>query len=91
MERIYLDNAATSWPKPESVYAAVDHAQRILGAPAGRGGYQQVADALRLIDQTRGMIARLINAPQSRNVAFTFNGPDSLSTAIFGESNETPQ
>ena len=84
MERIYLDNAATSWPKPESVYAAVDHAQRILGAPAGRGGYQQVADALRLIDQTRGMIARLINAPQSRNIAFTFNGTDSLSTAIFG-------
>ena len=84
MERIYLDNAATSWPKPESVYAAVDHAQRILGAPAGRGGYQQVAGALRLIDQTRGMIARLINAPQSRNIAFTFNGTDSLSTAIFG-------
>ena len=34
-ERIYLDNAATTWPKPEAVYAAVDRYQRELGAPAG--------------------------------------------------------
>ena len=33
--RIYLDNAATSWPKPETVYAAVEHYQRELGR-AGR-------------------------------------------------------
>ncbi len=84
MDRIYLDNAATSWPKPDSVYAAVDHAQRVLGAPAGRGGYREVVDALRLVEQTRGMIAQLINAPNRRNIAFTFNGTDSLSTAIFG-------
>ena len=36
--RIYLDNAATSWPKPESVYQAVDRYQRELGAPAARRG-----------------------------------------------------
>ena len=84
MDRIYLDNAATSWPKPESVYAAIDHAQRIIGAPAGRGAYQQVVDALRLVEQTRGLVAKFINAPNRRNIAFTFNGTDSLSTAIFG-------
>lgn len=84
MERIYLDNAATSWPKPETVYAAVDHAQRVIGAPAGRGGYYQVVEAGRLIEQTRGLVAQLINAPTRRNIAFTFNGTDSLSTAIFG-------
>ena len=84
MERIYLDNAATSWPKPESVYVAVDYAQRVIGAPAGRGGYQQVIEALRLIEQTRGLVADLINAPHRHNVAFTFNGTDSLSTAILG-------
>lgn len=84
MDRIYLDNAATSWPKPESVYAAIDHAQRTIGAPAGRGGYQQVVDALRLVEQTRGLVARFINAPNRRNIAFTFNGTDSLSTALFG-------
>ena len=36
--RIYLDNAATSWPKPEAVYRAVDHFQRNIGAAAGRSG-----------------------------------------------------
>ncbi len=84
MDRIYLDNAATSWPKPESVYAAVDHAQRVLGAPAGRGGYREVVEALKLVEQTRGLIAKFINAPNRRNIAFTFNGTDSLSTIIFG-------
>ena len=84
MERIYLDNAATSWPKPESVYAAVDHTQRVLGAPAGRGGYRQVVDALKLVEQTRGLVAKFINAPKRQNIAFTFNGTDSLSTVIFG-------
>ena len=84
MKRIYLDNAATSWPKPESVYQAVDHAQRVIGAPAGRGGYQQFVDALRLVEQTRGAVAKFINAPKRRNISFSFNGTDSLSTAIFG-------
>ena len=32
-QRIYLDNAATTWPKPEAVYDAVDHYQREIGAP----------------------------------------------------------
>ena len=84
MDRIYLDNAATSWPKPESVYAAVDHAQRVIGAAAGRGNYKHVIDALRLVEQTRGQIARFINAPNRRNISFSFNGTDSLSTALFG-------
>ncbi len=84
MKRIYLDNAATSWPKPETVYTAVDHALRVSGAPAGRGGYRQVVEVHRLIEQTRGLVAELINAPSRRNIAFTFNGTDSLSTAILG-------
>ncbi len=84
MQRIYLDNAATSWPKPESVYAAVDYALRALGAPAGRGGYRQVVEVQRMIEQTRGLIAELINAPVRNSIAFTFNCTDSLSTALFG-------
>ena len=84
MSRIYLDNAATSWPKPDSVYAAIDHAQRVLGAPAGRGAYYEANDANRIVDHARNEVAKLINAPKSRNIAFTFNGTDSLSTAILG-------
>ena len=41
MRRIYLDNAATSWPKPEAVYAAVDRYQREIGAAAGRSAYRR--------------------------------------------------
>ena len=84
MERIYLDNAATSWPKPESVYAAVDNAQRVIGSPAGRGSSEQVVQAMRLVEQTRGLVAELVSAPDRRNISFTFNGTDSLSTAILG-------
>ncbi|MFT5299718.1 MAG: cysteine desulfurase/selenocysteine lyase [Mariniblastus sp.] len=84
MERIYLDNAATSWPKPESVYSAVETAQRELGAPAGRGAYREAAEVMRIVEQVRGKVARLINAEHHHDVAFTFNGTDSLSTAILG-------
>ncbi len=84
MERIYLDNAATSWPKPESVYAAHDHAQRVIGSPAGRGASEQVVQAMRLVEQTRGLVAELVNARDRTEISFTFNGTDSLSTAIFG-------
>ena len=50
-DRIYLDNAATSWPKPDSVYAAVDHYQRKLGGPAGRSFYREAAEVERKIAQ----------------------------------------
>ena len=49
--RLYLDNAATSWPKPDGVYEAVADYQRRLGAAVGRGGYEearQVADLVEL-------------------------------------------
>lgn len=82
--RIYLDNAATSWPKPESVYVAVDRTQRELGAAFGRGTYQQAIAVSRLVDQTRDLIATHIQAPHRRNIAFTYSCTDSLCTAIFG-------
>ncbi len=85
LQRIYLDNAATSWPKPESVCVAVERAIRELGAPAGRGAYREVAEVRTLIDQTRHQLAGLINATgDRRNIAFTFSCTDSLCTAIFG-------
>ena len=62
MSRIYLDNAATSWPKPDGVYAAIDHAQRVLGAPAGRGAYYEANDASRVVEHARNAAANFINA-----------------------------
>jgi cysteine desulfurase family protein len=82
--RIYLDNAATSWPKPEAVYTAVDHYQREIGAPSGRSGYHEATAANRIVERSRQAVARLIGARDSRQVVFTANGTESLNLAIFG-------
>jgi cysteine desulfurase family protein len=83
-QRIYLDNAATTWPKPESVYAAVDDYQRDLGAPAGRGAAQASIEADRIIEQLRQRLRQLCHAPASTQVILGFNGTDVLNTAIHG-------
>jgi len=84
MPRIYFDNAATSWPKPESVYAAVDHYQREIGAPAGRGSYQAALAAGQLVEQARAGVARLIGASKPHHIVFTSSGTDALNLAIHG-------
>ena len=84
MPRIYLDNAATTFPKPESVWQAVDDYQRRLGAPAGRSAYHEAAEVERIIEQCRARIAALIGAEGPRQIVFTLNGTDSLNLAIHG-------
>lgn len=82
--RIYLDNAATSWPKPEGVYQAVNRYLREVGAPAGRGGYREAAEAERLVAEARRRAAGLVGAPDARQIIFTANGTDSLNLALHG-------
>jgi cysteine desulfurase family protein len=82
--RIYLDNAATSWPKPEAVYAAVDRYQRDIGIAAGRGGYNDAVAAARIVDAARREIAALIGGRNPRHVVFASNGTDALNLAIHG-------
>jgi cysteine desulfurase family protein len=84
MPRIYLDNAATSWPKPESVYESVDRYQRECGASAGRSVYREASRAQRLVEQTRAAAAQFLGAGEVRRVAFTLNGTDGLNQAIHG-------
>lgn len=84
MPRLYFDNAATSWPKPDSVYRAVDHAMRDLGVSIGRATYRTATEANRLVEATRDSIARLIGAENRNTIVFTFSCTDSLSTAILG-------
>lgn len=84
LARIYLDNAATSWPKPEAVYAAVDRYQRELGAPAGRGVYREASEVERLLVAARKQVAELIGAESPSRIVFTANGTDSLNLAIHG-------
>ena len=83
-QNIYLDNAATSWPKPNSVYDAVDQYQRHVGVPYGRGGSAEAAAVGRSIEQLRVGLAEFINAGEPAQIVFTYSGTDSLNIAIHG-------
>ncbi|HEY5672480.1 MAG TPA: aminotransferase class V-fold PLP-dependent enzyme [Malonomonas sp.] len=80
---IYLDNAATSHPKPESVYRAVDAALR-SGASPGRGGYQQALSAERQVFETRELLADFFNVADSEQFIFTPNATAAINQALFG-------
>ncbi len=82
--RIYLDNAATSWPKPPAVYDSVDDYQRRLGSPAGRSGYAEAAEVSRRIETVRRQVASLIGLADASHLIFTFNGTDSLNLVLHG-------
>ena len=82
--RIYLDNAATSWPKPESVYQAMDDYARQNGSAAGRGSHRLCMDALRIVDQTREQLRSLVKARPEDAVVFCCNGTDALNHCLHG-------
>lgn len=82
--RLYLDQAATSWPKPECVYQAVDDYQRRLGAAAGRGAYAEAAEVAQRVSRARVAVARLFGAESPHQIVFAFNGTDALNIAIHG-------
>jgi len=84
MPRIYLDNAATSWPKPAAVYDAVDTYQRTLGAAAGRGVYRSAQNSERIVSQCRKRVADFVGAKSPEQIVFTLNGTDSLNLAMHG-------
>ncbi len=81
---IYLDNAATSWPKPESVYKAMDEFLRTKGGNPGRGAHSLAVAAGETIEETRMLVARLINAPDMNRVIFTLNCTDALNQGLKG-------
>ena len=79
-----MDNAATSFPKPESVLdAMIDYARR-LGASPGRGAYSEAREAARLMEECRERINTLIHGESARNIIFTLNTTDALNMAIHG-------
>jgi len=80
---IYLNNAATSHPKPEAVYHAVEQTLRSNPATAGRGSKDKIAQ--NLLERTRLNLKTLFNIKDSHNrIIFTLNGTDSLNIAIKG-------
>ena len=67
---VYLDNAATTFPKPDVVYDAMDKMNREGAVNAGRGSYKLAQDASRLIEETKELIRRLIYVDISASVVF---------------------
>jgi len=81
---IYLDNAATSFPKPAAVYDAVDNALRTSCGNAGRGVHSMAAGTAQKIKEVRARLAGLIGAKNPSRVVFTLNTTDSLNMAMKG-------
>lgn len=82
--RLYLDNSATSFPKPPGVYEAmVDYGTRV-GASPGRGHYAESREGARLVRKTREAINILIHGESTDHVIFTLNTSDALNLAIKG-------
>jgi len=81
---IYLDNAATSWPKPESVYRAMDEFVRNRAGNPGRGSHGMAAAATEAIQETRELAAKLINTPDSFRIIFTLNCTHALNMGLKG-------
>lgn len=84
MERIYLDNASTSFPKPDGVAEAVYHYIRDCGCNVNRGGYDGAYQTEELVLQTRQQLTELFHGPDCRNVAFTRNITESLNVLLKG-------
>lgn len=68
---IYLDNAATTFPKPEAVYDEMDKVNRTLAVNAGRGSYKAAKSAAHIVDETRGRLTTLFHSNGIANVVFT--------------------
>ncbi|HEV2107522.1 MAG TPA: cysteine desulfurase [Thermomicrobiales bacterium] len=81
---IYLDNAATTWPKPEAVYETLGSFLRTAGANPGRAGHRMAADAASAIAACRLRMARLLNAPSPERIIFTSGATEGLNLAISG-------
>lgn len=81
---IYLDNAATSFPKPESVYRALDQFARTSLANPGRAGHKMALASEHMLDDCRHRLNRFFNGKWPERFVFTLNGTDALNMAFKG-------
>ncbi len=81
---IYLDNAATTFPKPENVYTEANNFYAHFGGNAGRGGNPLARASTRMLTETRELLAEWLDAPSIDKIIFTASATHALNQAIFG-------
>jgi cysteine desulfurase family protein len=81
---VYLDNAATTYPKPESVLRAVERFAREVGGNPGRSGHRRALEAGREVLLAREVVARLLGVTNPSRIVFTKNATEALNIAIKG-------
>lgn len=87
-EFIFLDNGATSYPKPEEVYTFMDQFYRKFGVNPGRSGYDLCMETGELVEETRKMMTEFINGKDPNRLCFTYNSTDALNLIINGMLDE---
>jgi len=80
----YFDNAATSYPKPDEVYEAVERFMREIGVSSGRGAYRKALEADRIIYETRKSLAELFSVVDTKRIVFASNATEALNMAMKG-------
>ncbi len=83
-EFIYLDNGATSYPKPEEVYTFMDSFYREFGVNPGRSGYDLCLETGNLVERTRRDLTAFFNGSDPERLCFSYNSTDALNLIIFG-------
>ncbi|MEW5719836.1 MAG: aminotransferase class V-fold PLP-dependent enzyme [Chloroflexota bacterium] len=81
---IFLDNGATSFPKPEEVYTYMDHFYRNFGVNPGRSGYDLCLETGEVVEGTRKLLTNFFNGTDPNHLCFSYNSTDALNLAIFG-------
>jgi len=83
-EYIFLDNSATSFPKPEEVYKFMDQFYRKFGVNPGRSGYDLCLETGELVEDARKMLTEHFNGQDPNRLCFSYNSTDALNLVIFG-------
>lgn len=81
---IYLDNAATTFPKPSCVYDRVDTVQRTIAVNVGRGGYRAASEAMEIVDEAKQLLAALTQANGPDRIVFTPSATIAANEIILG-------
>ena len=81
---IFLDNGATSFPKPEEVYTFMDNFYRNYGVNPGRSGYDLCMETGELVENTRKMMTEFFNGTDPNRLCFSYNSTDALNLIING-------